>query len=68
VEGKTMPVNDDQLISQEVLQAELQYLQDDNGLYLECLNGKPLKDRTTTQERHDGLILFHHVYLTIRNG
>jgi hypothetical protein len=55
-------------IPQETLQAELQYLQDDRDLYLECLNDKPLKDRSTDQEIRDGLIIFHHVYLTIRNA
>ena len=32
------------------------------NLYLECLNGKLLKDRKTDQEIRDGLILYHHVF------
>ena len=57
-----------QTIPQEVLDAELQHLKDDGERYLECLNDKPLKDRTTAQEMRDGLILFHHVYLFIKNN
>jgi hypothetical protein len=56
------------IIPQEYLTAESEYLRDDRDLYLECLNGKPLKDRTEKQEVRDGLILFHHVYEAIRNG
>lgn len=32
------------------------------NLYLECLNGKLLKERKTDQEIRDGLILYHHVF------
>lgn len=31
-------------------------------LYLECLNGKLLRDRKTDKEIRDGLILYHHVF------
>jgi hypothetical protein len=55
-------------IAPEILEAELSYLQTDKELYLECLNGRPLKDRTTPEEIRDGLILFHHVYRHIKGS
>jgi hypothetical protein len=62
------PSANESIIPQEYLTAESEYLRDDRDLYLECLNGKPLKDRTEKQEVRDGLILYHNVYLAIRNG
>lgn len=49
-----------------LLDEEAKALQNAADLYLECLNGKPLKDRHTPQEIRDGLILFHHVYKVCR--
>ena len=54
--------------SLSVLQKEEQALKEDKDLYLECLNNKPLKDRKTEQEKRDGLILFWHVYMFIKNN
>ncbi len=45
------------------LSKEQEYLRVDRDRYLECLNGKPLKDRKTAQEIRDGLILYWNVYL-----
>ncbi len=54
-------------IDLSLLQQENSFLKEDRDLYLECLNNQPLKDRKTQQEIRDGLILFHHVYLFIKN-
>ena len=37
-------------------------LRDNSELYLDCLNGKLLRDRKTPDEIRQGLILFHHIY------
>jgi len=55
-------------VPQEVLAEERVALEKDRVRYLECLNGKLLKDRETDQEKRDGLILFHHVYKHIVNS
>jgi hypothetical protein len=56
------------MINKEILETEEFLLERDREFYLECLNNKPLKDRKTEQEIRDGLILFWHVYVYIRNN
>jgi hypothetical protein len=50
----------------EILQSQLaneqNYLLTDRDRYLDCLNGKPLKDRKTPEEIRNGLILYWHIY------
>ncbi len=58
----------DRAIRDEQLGAEAQALETDRDFYLECLHGQPLKDRTTPQEVRDGLILYWHVYRSIRDA
>ena len=53
-------------IDPSILEAERVALEIDRDLYLECLNGLPLKDRSTEQQVRDGLILYHHVYLVCK--
>lgn len=55
-------------IPPDILSEESRALDTDAALYLECLNNKPLRDRTTPQEIRDGLILFHHVYKFIKSN
>jgi hypothetical protein len=48
---------------------EQKALETDEKLYLECMNGKLLKDRKTKMEIHDGLILFQvYKYKHIKNN
>lgn len=56
-------------LRQHFLKAEENWLAGKHRhLYLECLNGKLLKDRKTDQEIRDGLILYHHVFgVCVRN-
>ena len=53
-------------LTEEVLDQEAGYLENDREYYLECMDGKPFADRHTYQEVRDGLIIFHHVYRFIR--
>lgn len=41
---------------------EKRYLEVDRERYMECMNNKPLSERTTDQDVRDGLILHFHVY------
>lgn len=55
------PIDHDKVYTVEIaekLEQEAEILKTDAKLYLECLNGKLLKDRITTQEKRDGLILW----------
>jgi len=51
--------------SKEMLEEERLALETDRDLYLECMNGLPLKDRPQ-EKMKDGFILFHHVYKVCR--
>lgn len=57
-------------IDKEILNQEQKALQNDATLYLDCMNNKTFKQRTTPQEIRvrDGLILFHHVYMFIKKN
>lgn len=53
-------------LTQEVLDAEAVALASDRELYMECMNGKGFDQRLTEQEIRDGLIIFHSVYMRIK--
>jgi hypothetical protein len=58
-----------QELRQHFLKMEEGYLKTHRNLYMECLNGKLLRDRKTDQEIRDGLILFHHVFgMCVKNA
>lgn len=55
------PIDHDKQYSDEIaekLEQEAEILKTDEKFYLECMNGKPLKDRIETQEKFDGLVLW----------
>jgi hypothetical protein len=55
-------------VEQSILNQEKIALETDKALYLDCMNGRPFSERVTEQDIRDGLLLFWHVYTTIKNG
>lgn len=49
----------------DTLVAERDVPEAERELYLECMSGRPMKDRTTYQDIRDGSILFWNVYMKV---
>ena len=57
-----MPSKEDMAIAQAIEDA---VLPEQMELYLECMNGVMLKDRTSARDIRDGCILIHNVFKVI---
>lgn len=50
------------------LKIEKSVKSDERALYLECMNNKPMSERVTPRELHDGCILTYSVFIVCSNN